>query len=306
MNSINETEDNKRIEEQMDNLRDLVEKDFERAITQLVNEIDLLFDYIPVETKEKLHKYRERICGDKDFRVSEMKVFLDKLKPYEDKIYQISVVKKKTKTSDLEFLDTLVLFEDSIQMKLFSIENKNTKISLVNYLSSMYMASSFGSFGIGGNFDMEELSKELTKFVETIKEKAELTKPVQPRANSSNRADGTNGMGGLLNSIMANSDIMSMAADLTQDLQNQNVDPLSLMSSLMSGQPNSQIDSLVSRITNKIEQKLSSGELNKDALERQAETIMSAVQSSELASQVPILQHLLQNGQEIKNNNKNK
>lgn len=302
-------EDKQRIEEQMDKLRDLVEKDFERAITQLINEIDLLFDYVPADIKAKLHKYCERVCSDKDFKRSEMKIILDKLKPFEDKIYQISVVKKKTKTSDLEFLDTLVLFEDNLQMSVFSHENKNTKISIVNYISSMYMAASFGSFGMGGNFNMDELSNELTNFVESIKQKAELTtnpKPVPKRAQrtdgaSSSRGASQDSMGGLLSTIMSNPDIMNMAADLTQDLQNQNVDPLSLMTSLMSGTPNGQLNNIVSKITNKLEEKLSTGELNKVALEQQAEQIMSVVQSSDLASQVPMLQHLLQNSTSINN-----
>lgn len=307
-------EDQNTVKEQMDKLMDLVGNDFKRAVTQLINEIDLLFDYVPLETKNKLQKYSERISSDKEFRVNEMKIILEKFKPFEDKIYRIAVVKKKIKTSDLQFLDTMVLFEDMLDMKLFSNENKNTKVSMVNYLSSMYMAASFGSVGINENFNMGELSHELTNFVESIKQKAELssanvTRPVRPILPIPTSAH-PNGMGGLLNTIMSNPDIMSMAADLTQDLQNQNLDPIALMSSLMSGKPNGQIESLISKITNKLEAKMSSGELNKDALEKQAENIMRVVQSSDLTSQVPpMLQQLLQSGnlnQNLKTQSKNK
>lgn len=291
------------LEEQMDKLRSLVEKDFERAITQFANEVDLLFDYITPEIKTKLHKYCKRISSEKQFRECEMKAILDKLKPFEDKIYQISVVKTKTKTNDLEFINNLVLFDDILEMHLFSKENKNTKVSLVNYLSSMYMAASFGTFGISGDFNIEELSNELSNFVESIKQKAELaSQPVPKRVHKKKTSSGRqtplqqNGTAGLFDAIMSNPVIMSLAADLTQDIQNQNLDPLTLMSSLMSGKPNGQINNIVSKITNKLETKLSSGELNKDALEQQAEQIMSAVQSSDFASRVPMLETLLQNG----------
>jgi hypothetical protein len=282
-----------------ENLMVLVEQDFSKAISQLVNEVDLLFDYVPVEVKTKLQKYSEKIKKDNAFLKTEMKTILEKLKPFEDKVYQISILKKKTKTSDLHFLDTLVLFDDTLDMKLFTNENKNTKISLVNYLSSMYMAASFGSLGFSGNFDMAELSKEMTNFMESIKQKSEITIPSSKPKRAQVRQNGMGGlqsdMGGLLSSLMSNPDIMNMATDITKDLQGENMDPLSLMSSLMSGKPNAQMDNLVSRITNKLEAKMSSGEINKDALEKQAEQIMSAVGSSDLASQVPMLQQLLQN-----------
>lgn len=303
----------KKIEEQMDNLKELVEKDFEKAISQLVNEIDLLFDYVPKDIKYKLQKYSENISLNKEFRVKQMKSIMDKLKPFEDKIYDISIVKKKTKTSDLEFLDSLILFEDVLDMKMFSHENKNTKISLVNYLSTMYLSGTFGSFGMQENFNVEELSKEMTNFIESVKQKAELKdkKPQTRQQRGSTRRVNTRqavpgGMGGLLSTLMSNPDIMNMAADLTQDLQQQNIDPMTLMSSLMTGNPSGHIGNLVNKITNTLEQKISSGAIDKDSLEHQAEQIMSAVQSSDFASQVPMLQTLMQGSNLGRTNNKQK
>lgn len=307
-----ETTQETRVENSMEQLKNLVQSDFQRAITQLINEIDLLFEYVPKETKDKLQKYCSKVCSDEEFRKSQMTEILSKLKPHEANIYQVSIVKKKTKTSDLQFMDSLVLFDDILHMKLFMNENKNTKISLVNYLSTMYMAASFGSFGMGGDINMEELAREMQSFVESVKERAELNQtpaePKQkrriPRNNATSSTGGLGGMGGLLNSIMSNSDIMNMAADLTKDLQNQNVDPMTLMTSLMSGKPNGQLDNIVNKITSKLEQKISSGEIDKDALEQQAEQIMSAVNTSELASQVPMLQGLMQMNTKNARNNK--
>ncbi len=290
-------EDESKVKEQMKNLQNLIDKDFERAITQLVNEIDLVFDYIPTETKSKLQDYSKKICTDNEFKRNEMKIIFDKLKPFENEIYKISILNKKTKKSDLDFLDTLVLFEDTLSTKVFSHENKNTKKTIVNYLSSMYMAASFASMNkTDGEFNIEELSKELGDFVESIKQKAELSTLQHENSkqksgcsgNGNGNGSGSSGSGGigsLMSTLMGNPEIMNMAADLTQDLQKQQVDPLSLISSLVSGKPNGQLDNIVSRISNKIEEKISSGELDKNDLEQQAKEIMN--------SQAPMFQQLM-------------
>jgi hypothetical protein len=91
-----------------------------------------------------------------------------------------------------------------------------------------------------------------------------------------------NGLSNIFQSLMANNDIMNIASDLSKDIKNENIDPMSLLTSLMSGQPNDKLNKLVTNITNKIETKINNGEIDKDLLEKQAENIMSSVQNKNL------------------------
>ena len=85
---------------------------------------------------------------------------------------------------------------------------------------------------------------------------------------------GLGGLGGVLQSLMGNKEIMNLASDLSKDIQNQNLDPMALLSSMMSGKPNSAIDNLVSNITGKIEKKINNGDIDKDLLQTQAQSIL--------------------------------
>jgi hypothetical protein len=70
---------------------------------------------------------------------------------------------------------------------------------------------------------------------------------------------------------------MSIASELSNDIKNENLDPLTLLSSMMSGKPNDTIQRLVSNISGKIERKIENGEIDKDLLEKQTESILKNV-----------------------------
>jgi hypothetical protein len=86
-----------------------------------------------------------------------------------------------------------------------------------------------------------------------------------------------NGLDNIFQSLMSNNEIMNIAADLSKDIKEENIDPMALLSSIMSGKPNDKLNKLVSNITNKIETKINNGEINKDELEEQAQSIMNSV-----------------------------
>jgi hypothetical protein len=86
--------------------------------------------------------------------------------------------------------------------------------------------------------------------------------------------------GNLLESLMQNGDIMSLATDLSRDIQSENLDPMTLLSSMMSGKPDNKIQKLVENITSKIETKINSGEIDQNVLEQQAQSILSTVQNT--------------------------
>jgi hypothetical protein len=79
---------------------------------------------------------------------------------------------------------------------------------------------------------------------------------------------------------MQNGEIMNLATDLSRDIQSQNIDPMMLLSSIMTGKPDDRVQNLITNISSKIETKINSGEIDKDILEQQAQTILSSVQGS--------------------------
>ena len=286
------------------------------VLTQMTNEFDLVFDYIP---KDNISKLRSLIAQLESYAPTQtsttqtepqpieniLKQCHEKLQPFEQQIFQVVNCDRKIKTDDLLFLNNIQLFDGVLDFGLFKDESKNTKRSVVKYLHSIYMSSCFFSIDLGDHQSSETLTATLSAFVDTLQNKmndADTTlktgrhTPTTPRRINrmpkNGHQDPTAVFNGLFSSILDNPDIMNMATDLSRDLQREQVDPMSLISGLMSGRPNPQLNRLVGNITSKIEQKLSSGEISQDALEAQATNIMNAVNESDLVKQIPILKEL--------------
>ncbi|NBO99429.1 MAG: hypothetical protein EBU90_04780 [Proteobacteria bacterium] len=282
------------------------------VLTQMTNEFDLVFEYIP---KDNISKLRSLISELESYtptatptqtptQTPNIEVVLQEchktLLPWEEKIFKVVNSERKIKTEDFLFLNEIKLFDGALDFGLFKDESKNTKRSVVKYLNSIYMSSCFFNIDLGqGN-----LSDTLSAFADNLQQKMKASADASTNANASTsvgsrrvnriprptrgQQDPTAVFNGLFNSILDNPDIMNMATDLSKDLQRENVDPMSLISGLMSGRPNAQLNRLVGNITSKIEQKISNGEISKDALEAQAQSIMNAVNESELAEQLPM------------------
>ena len=287
------------------------------VLTQMTNEFDLVFDYI---SKDNINKLRSVITQLESYTPTQtatpqtapqpieiiLKECHEKLLPFEQQIFRIVNSDKKVKTEDLQFLNEIQLFDGALDFGLFKDESKNTKRSVVKYLHSIYMSSCFFNIDLGQGETSDTLSASLSAFADTLQQKmkasAEAPKHPNTGTSSSHRVnrmprsrgtlDPTSAFNGLFSSILDNPDIMNMATDLSKDLQREQVDPMSLISGLMSGRPNAQLNRLVGNITSKIEQKISSGEISQDALEAQAQSIMNAVNESDLAEQIPMLKEL--------------
>lgn len=71
--------------------------------------------------------------------------------------------------------------------------------------------------------------------------------------------------------LMKNNDIMSIANELSSEMQTLDIDPMTMMSSLMSGNlKDNKLGSLLTSISGKITQKINSGAIDKNALEQQS------------------------------------
>jgi hypothetical protein len=249
-----------------DNYRIMDQKmttEYINTLKQMVNEFDLVFDYIDKNTVKKLKDYLEEMNAA-DVLEKEMDQYVEDMKQYEKSLYKITT-SGKIKSKDLEFLNSLKLFRGLLVFSVFKDENKNTKRTLAVYLKTMYMAASVAKNKL----------ENLDVYLETIEE--EQKQVDRPKSKQLDQVFG---------SLLQNNALMSMATELTKDLQQSNVDPMLIMTSLLGGTPNAEVNKLVGSITSKLEQKINSGEINKQELETQAKSMMSAIQSSDMGGQM--------------------
>lgn len=262
------------------------------TISSFINEIDLVFDNIDKNVISKLNDFLNSITNHDE----EFNTFIDQthssLSQFQSNLTYIMTTKQKLKTLDFSFLDDICLFQDLLHFKIFSIENKNTKRSIVKYLYNICMFCVIFKFGTSPNSIPQE---QILNFISLNNQQhkndisPQKTKPKKHYTKKNSQDTMTN----IFESLMSNNEIMNIATDLSKDIQSQDIDPMMILSSLMSGKPNSKIQNLVNNITNKLEQKINNGEINKDLLEEQAKNIMNTVQSNDIqdliTSQLPNL-----------------
>jgi hypothetical protein len=81
------------------------------------------------------------------------------------------------------------------------------------------------------------------------------------------------GFNNIFENLMGNSGILSMATELSKNIQEENIDPMSILSSMMSGKPDETVQRLIQNISGKLEEKINNGEIDKGLLEEQAKNI---------------------------------
>jgi hypothetical protein len=294
------------------NLNIKLENELINTLNCFINELELVFEY--VNNIEDVRKYIKLLTENKEHLQKFIKDSLDSLKDNEEKIYNIISSKKKIKSSEFDFLDNIILFDNLLNFSVFKDENKNTKKTIVRYIYTIYTSCFILNFGVVSNTknggvikedDLLSFVSNLTNKLKIKEEESQLEKvsTVENRigsikTNSINipRSDldftkvgsqllsgglgDLNGLGNIFQSLMSNNEIMNIATDLSKDIKEENIDPMTLLSSIMSGKPNDKLNKLVSNITNKIETKISNGEIDKDALEQQAQSIMNSVKAN--------------------------
>lgn len=292
------------------NLNIKLEKELIDTLNCFMNELELVFEY--VNNIDDLRKYIKLLTENKEGLQNFIKDCLDILKDNEEKIYNVISSKKKIKSSEFDFLDNIILFDNLLNFSVFKHENKNTKKTIVRYIYTIYTSCFILNFGLVSNTKNGGFIKEddLLSFVSNLTNKLKIKEEEsQVEKNSSlpikhhsdiktNFTNGDldfnkvgsqllsgglgdlNGLGNIFQSLMSNNEIMNIATDLSKDIKEENIDPMSLLSSIMSGKPNDKLNKLVSNITNKIETKINNGEIDKDALEQQAQSIMNSVKSN--------------------------
>lgn len=285
------------------NLQSCMKEELLKTCKDFITEVELSFDYIDKDMLARLESFLVGLQSQDTFDKF-VAGTVDELKPYEADLYKVILGDRKLKSHDFDFMNKIRLFEGIVCFQVFSSENKNTKKSLVQYAYNIYMGCSLLSIQ---DLSLDTLTNELNTFAQTVEKQAQLRateasssssnnkvkRHVRQRHNNMTLPAGAGGLEHIFQGLMSNPDILNIATDITHDLENQNINPMTLLTSLMSGTPNGQIDSIVQSITNKLEEKISSGEIDKDALERQASQLVNSVSSSDIAAQLPMLKSMM-------------
>ena len=275
-------------------MKDLIKVELFKNIDSFVNEIDLTMDN--VDNIEVIKKYIERIKSNSSDFDDFIKNTHDHLHKYEVELSSILFSKKKINSNYYVFLNDVKLFNNLLDFNIFKDEVKNTKKDFVKYLYNIYMSTVFiKSSG-------EEISTELNAFINKIKDEANslkesdikqekvkfnserrnaITEPEFDMSKLMSSMGGTgtgNGMDSLMSSILGNSDILNIATDISKQMSDQDMNPMTMLSGLMSGNiANSPLNGLISSIQEKISDKINSGDINRDELESQAQSIMNSL-----------------------------
>jgi hypothetical protein len=104
------------------------------------------------------------------------------------------------------------------------------------------------------------------------------------------------GIENLMSSLMNNTDIMNIANEISNEMKTSTLNPMDLMSGLMSGNlENSEFSNLMTKIKNSVDSKINNGEINKEQLENQAKDIFDKVKESPELLNIPGMSNIFQN-----------
>ena len=256
-----------------------IKNDLIKLLNRMISEFELSFEYIPKDNIKKIYKYLNKLKSDNKFFKNEVENIYNILSQYSDEISNIKLneTKQKIKQKELQFLSNIKLFNNLLDYKIFENENKNTKRSIIKYLYEINLYTMLiYSFEEKGNIDVEEIFKKLniglklnTNDTKNVNENSGeniiqgLDKILPGLTNNIN----VNAFDDVIKNMMADKNMMSIVNDLTNDIQKSHTNPMSLLTSMLSGKPNHQITSMVK----KIEKKIQTGELNTNTIMKQAD-----------------------------------
>jgi hypothetical protein len=307
--------ENEIVKEEVENVSkdagNLIKNELLNTVNKFVNELDIAFEYINKDKITEIRKYIEKLKDDDEELKNLVNNVLDNFKGCESKLGFLSLSNGKIKNKEFDILDNKVILGGLLNLSIFKEENKNTKKIICKYLYNMYMSSVILKFSFDDNLSLNSLNQELSNYFDVIKEQHNVT----TQQNESGSGSGSNkkksrrvkpgsglsdmgnieGVDDIMNSLFANKDLVNIANEFTKDIQKQNINPMMMLGSLMSGKPDKQITNLINQISGKLERKISTGELDKAVFEQQANNLMNTLKNSNITSQLPVLNTILEN-----------
>jgi hypothetical protein len=211
--------------------------------------------------------------------IKELNNYLEK---FMEKVCKVQFAQGKLKSEHYSFLKEIDLF-GVFPFDQFKNENKSTKRTLINYIYSFYILSSASQ----NNEKAIELVQQLAKREKEEKQEINslnVPKDIKKLQNKLRKNKGAmNEMNNLVSQLMGNKEIMSIATDISKEFQKNAVDPNQMLSSIMSGNLNSpQFKNIFDTVSNKLEEKINDGSINKEELESQANSLLSKMGSMNL------------------------
>jgi len=291
-------------------IKQLLELEIFSILQKFIDEIELSFDYIEKKDIKEFNMKVKDLKKNVDSLKSFIENVIEEIKPIQENLTKVISNKEKIKSKDLEFLDNLKIL--NIDFNVFKNENKNTKKTLIKYIYNIYMCSSViynfnnienenfdGFLQFMNDFKINaESSKNESQVIENKNSKNKTKNNHNSRDNRhTNRLrngvprnqgmPGMVGMSNMFNSLFGNDfsaspQLMNIASDIAKDIESQNIDPMSIVSSMMSGNSNPTVNNLIKNITSKIEEKISTGQIDADDLQEQATNMINNVQNNPL------------------------
>ena len=226
-----------------------------------------------------------------------MREYVEYMDKYKDCLHKIVVASGKTKTSDYAFMNEVSLFNDILKFEVFEKENKSTKKTLIKYLYNVYMSGV-----VICNFENNSSSDVFMKFIEDFQKSLDLEVEKKSKESSGSNKKSIKkvprkGPQDLLqnimgNEILSNPQLMSIAQDIAKDIEKEKIDPMALLSSMMTGGSNQKVNKLIENISSKLETKIKNGEIDGDKLNEQASSLINTVQNSDIKNILPNLPNL--------------
>lgn len=268
-------------------LKLLVRQELLSTIKTFINQLGLIFEDLQ-QTITKIDTYIEVLEKDEATFDTFVESSLSGIQKYKDNITHILFTKGKIKMQQYSFLQELTLFQfdyfSGLNFGIFDNENKNTKKTIVEYLHTMYMSCVFLS-NLKNNLENENES-DILKFLNDLQTKFTNEKEIEQKnakvqKQNKKQGNGSDQLNNVFDTLLSNQQLFNIAKDISVDMQKSKVDPFSLINSILSGKPNKQVNDLVQNISKTIDQKITSGELDKGTLENQAESVMNAMQKTD-------------------------
>jgi hypothetical protein len=221
-----------------------------------------------------------------------------------------------------------------LNLSVFNNENKNTKKSLIKYVYNIYLCCTFliniqnKNDTILNEYIDKITQKEIEEKIDEViipqfnqQNQSEIQLPqldmnmlnnlnlgnlsdVSQLGNLGNLSQLGNlgnlgnlgGIENLMSSLMNNTDIMNIANEISNEMKTSTLNPMDLMSGLMSGNlENSEFSNLMTKIQNSVDSKINNGEINKEQLENQAKDIFDKVKESPELLNIPGMSNIFQN-----------
>lgn len=260
----------------METTKDSSSLNFKEKILEVVKtfttELSISFDYI--KNTSELESYYSKISKNDASFSKFVSDTVNLLKPYELCITNVVLTERKIKTSEYTFLSNIKLFDGLLDLSLFSNENKNTKKMLTKYLYSLYFSCFLHELS---NFESLNLEEHLQKFMNNLQTDNEEQSATSTSTKSlpKSSSNSSSGLENVMESMFSSPDLFNIASELTEDLKSQNVNPMSLIQGLMSGNMDGRVGDMIQNMTQKLETKIANGELDTKQLEEQTQKMMS-------------------------------